>query len=253
MTAVTAPTTTGTTATKDAAQSVDLNALAQTLDQLTAGFQTLSSFLLRAPDQEVLDQVRTQEMLQDWPGLPGPERTLGVGHLLESAALGETAKEVASDYNTLFVGPERTKAAPYESVHLSEEKLIFEQQTFAVRAAYAEFGLAAPKLNQEPDDHIGLELGFLAMLGQRALDCIADSSATSSVQSAERSPQELEQQVQELNKVLAAIFSFLDLHVLRWAPAFFTLVNEQAETEFFRGVGALGLGVLEDAARSFNL
>lgn len=228
-------------------QNLDLGELAQTLDRLAAGFQTLSSFLLAAPHQEVLDQVRTQEMLDDWPGHTGPERTKGVAHLLKSAAIEETAQDIAADYNQLFVGPERTKAPPYESVHLSEEKLVFEQQTFAVRAAYAQFDLAAPKLNQEPDDHIGLELSFLATLGQRALDQLAAISDHHLAQG--QTPAELT----ELNTTLAAMFSFLDQHLLRWAPMLFTLIDEHAETEFYRGVAGLGLGVLEDAARSFNL
>lgn len=213
----------------------DYSKAVQTLDRLGAAFQTLSVFLLSAPSQDLLDQVCQPELLDQWPGTPSPYRAQGTAHLVASNAWQETQAQVKQDYNSLFVGPEAMLAPPYESVHRSQERLIFEQETFVVRAAYAEFDLAAPHLNQEPDDHIGLELAFLGTLAERALDAIEENNLTA------------------LDTILAATSSFLHQHLLRWGPDFFTLVQEHATTEFYRGVSALGLGVLEDAARSFDL
>lgn len=210
------------------------DALAEDLDRMAAAFATLSQLLLSPPDQDVLDQLRDAELLAQWPGRPSAESRDGVAALLESVRHGEDALAVRRDFTQLFVGPERMTAPPYESVHRSEDRLIFEQETFVVRAAYAEFGLAAPRLNQEPDDHIGLEMAFISELCVRGLDAL-DSADTAA-----------------LTLVLAAIARFLDEHLLAWGPQCLTLIATEATTSFYRGVGALGLGLLSDAGRTFR-
>ncbi|SDB84130.1 Tat proofreading chaperone TorD [Sanguibacter gelidistatuariae] len=209
--------------------------LARHLDRMAAAFTTLSRVLLVPPAPEVLDQLRDADLLSQWPALPSPESRDGINQLLESAQAGEDARDVRRDFNQLFVGPERMTAPPYESVHLSEDKLVFEQETFLVRAAYAAFGLAAPRLNQEPDDHIGLEMGFVAELCVRGLDALDGADEL------------------ELRRVLAGVATFLDDHLLAWGPQCLTLVMGEATTCFYRGVGSLGLGLLDDADRTFRV
>lgn len=226
----------------------DLDELAVTLDRLAAAFGTLSAFLLKPPTAQVLDQVRQPELLEQWPCHPCTDREAGINLMLASRTEDELA--IRDDFNRLFVGPERMLAAPYESVHLSADKLIFEQQTFVVRAAYAQFDLAAPRLNQDPDDHIGLELEFLAALANRALD-ILDSYEETDSEDTNKGTREA--QVADLNRHLSAMHSFLSTHLLAWGDTFFSLVQEHAQTEFFRGVGTLGHGVLDDAANAFSL
>ena len=63
-------------------------------------------------------------------------------------------------------------APPWESVYFSPDRLVFQQETFQVRAWYTRFGLQSANHNKEPDDHISVELEFvahLAELGLRAL------------------------------------------------------------------------------------
>lgn len=208
--------------------------LAHDLDRMAAAFTALSRVLLAPPEQDVLDQLRDAELLAQWPGRPCAESRSGVAALVESGRAGEDARDVRRDFVQLFVGPGPMAAPPYGSVHSSQDRLIFEEDTFAVRAAYAEFGLAAPRLNQEPDDHIGLEMAFVAELCVRGLDALdsADDAA--------------------LTRVLAAIARFLDEHLLAWGPQCLTLITTEATTSFYRGMGELGLGLLSDAGRTFQ-
>ena len=122
--------------------------LAGDLDRLGAGLTALAGLLLKPVAGEVLDHIRDAGMLADWPSQSEPASAEGLALLAESLAAGEAEVDIRQDYNQLFVGPERMTAPPYESVHRSQERLIFEQETFLVRAAYAEFGLAAPRLNR---------------------------------------------------------------------------------------------------------
>lgn len=211
----------------------DRAALGRSLDDFAAAFTTLSSLLVAAPSAEVLDRVRDVELLREWP-LPGhPDCRRGTALLAESATAREDESVVRRDYSRLFRGPERMKAPPYESVHRSRDRLVFEQETMQVRAAYAEFGLAAPRLGAEPDDHIGLELSFLATLAVRGMDALEAGDDL------------------ELARVLRGLVTFLDEHLLAWGPRCLAQAADGSRTFFYQGVAALGLGTLELARETF--
>lgn len=216
-----------------AALMTDRPALGETLDRFAAAFTALASFLGAAPDAELIDRLRAADQLDEWPVTDDGESLHGRALLEESALAQEDATTVRRDYNRLFFGPEPMLAPPYESVHRSEEHLVFERETMLVRAAYAEFDLAAPRLNKEPDDHIGLELTFVATLCVRGMDALDDDDDL------------------ELARILRGFMSFLADHLLAWAPKFLTQAAQGATTHFYQGVAALGLGALAAADDAF--
>lgn len=73
------------------------------------------------------------------------------------------------EFNRLFVGPVSPKAPPYESVYLSPDRLVMQEQTLAVRKMYHQEQLASLGQGHEPDDFIGTELEFMAYLLSRAI------------------------------------------------------------------------------------
>ena len=198
------------------------------LDGQAAACTVLSRVLLSAPDRRVLDGTRRADMLAAWPLPPSEPTSRGLAAWQRSASAAEDERAVRRDHRRLFIGPGPLLAPPYESVHRSVDRLVFEEQTLQVRAVYAEHGLAAPRLDREPDDHIGLELDLLATLSLRAIDALEadDPAAADALQAAQR--------------------SFLVDHLLRWAPGLMRLIEDQADTDFYRGVGALGAGLLEE-------
>ncbi len=205
--------------------------LAERLDRFGACWSVLSRLLLACPDSELLDQLARPGQLDAWP-LDRDEATVsGLDRLRESFESGEPLEELVRDYYALFVGPDHLLAPPYESVHLSIEHLMFEAQTLDVRAAYARAGLVSAALGSEPDDHIGLEFGFLAHLCLRALDRLDHGDLVGA------------------SATMDAHTRFLDDHVLRWAPGLMRMVEEQAQTHFFRGVAALARGALAQCDR----
>lgn len=139
--------------------------------------------------------------------------------------------ELAADYFYLFNGPGKVQAPPWESVFFSREKLIFQEQTLQVRAWYQKFGLQIEKLHHEPDDHIGLQLGFLAHLAHMTIQALE---------------QEKHAEAEWLMKEQAA---FLSEHPLRWASLWCDLVEKHARTDFFRGVSQLVRGTLQEASQ----
>ena len=135
------------------------------------------------------------------------------------------------DFNRLFVGPGEMLAPPWESVHRSRTKLTFQEPTLQVRALYAAFGVQAPALHREPDDHLALELDFLATLSERA------------VEAGDRGDGE------QLEGCLRAQQAFLRDHLLAWAPTCLALVEKHAETDYYRGAARLTRGSLAASAR----
>lgn len=202
-------------------------AVADRLDRFAAAYVLLSRVLGEPADGPLVARMTSPDILQTWPMEPDETTQRGLSAL---AAVSDTSlDELALDYQWLFTGPGMPRAVPYESVYLSKEHLLFEEQTFAVRDAYREFGLQAPRPNAEPDDHIALEFSFLAHLCTQALDALEAGDDLL------------------VDRCLAAEQAFLADHLLKFGPQCLTAMEEAAETVFYRGIAALGLGVLAQA------
>ena len=78
--------------------------------------------------------------------------------------------EVEYDFNALFVGPQKLKAAPFASVYLEEDALVMGKSTRSIREFMANMGLSINDRNNIPDDHIScvLELAVLLSANARA-------------------------------------------------------------------------------------
>jgi TorA maturation chaperone TorD len=121
-----------------------------------------------------------------------------------------TLDELAADYADIYLN-HGIQASPQESVWIDEENLICQDTMFQVRAWYENHGLAAADWRTRPDDHLVLELQFLAHL------FAADPS----------------------EDVLREAAQFMDEHLLRWLIDFGTRVGQKATTTYFAGVATL--------------
>jgi TorA maturation chaperone TorD len=137
---------------------------------------------------------------------------------------------LCADYTSLFVAPltstERSFSPPWESFYFDKDHLLFHGETMRVRSWYRSFGLEPEKLNNEPDDHIALELSFIGYLAGRA--CLALKK----------------QDFALFQKVVEARKNFFNQHLLRWGPSWCKRVSSIARTSFYRGVAKLTEGVL---------
>ena len=195
-----------------------------------AAWTVLARVLADPPTDDVLTRVRSAELLEDWPLRDTGRATAGLATglelLTESRTRQEKADAVADDHMRLFRGPGTARANPFESVHRSREGLVFEKETLQVRGWYSRFGLHAPRLDHDPDDHIHLELEFCATLLQRGLDALERGND------------------RESQRLLSAHDGFAREHLLQWAPAFFDAMAKGATTSFYRGMAELGRDAL---------
>jgi putative dimethyl sulfoxide reductase chaperone len=144
---------------------------------------------------------------------------------------GDGIEALKSDYTVLFIGLGSPLAPPWESVYRDEEHLLFQEETLQVRGWYRRFGLVAEKLGNEPDDHIGLELGFISHLAALAVAAIDKAN-----------PEEAQQ-------MLAAQASFLKEHVFHWAWLWCQDVIEHGSSDLYRGAALVLRGALAETAK----
>lgn len=225
--------TTPSAADRAATVLADRRALPARLEAFAGAFTALAELLRSAPDAQVLARVRDPRLLARWP-VEDADCRRGTALLAESAVAQEDVGRIRRDYDRLFFGPGTMKAPPYESVHRSDEHVRLERRATPVRAAYAAFGLAAPRPDREPDDHVALELEFVGTLCARGLDALEAADEA------------------ELALVVRGICAFLDEHLLAWAPRCLTQAANASTTFFYQGAAALGLGTLTRARAVFR-
>ena len=200
-------------------------------------FALSGRLLSRPPEKEWIEQLLVEDVFHDAP-VGGDQEDISRGLKLiqtwrDSAwkqDAGRAFAELDADYLRLFIGIGKVLAPPWESVHFSRERLVFQKQTLEVRNWYRNYGLEVEQINREPDDHIGLELTFLSHLAQLGLQA-----------------QEMQDAV-ELERSLGEMQAFLTGHPLRWAQGWCELVDQHAQTDFYRGVAFLANGALKVSA-----
>ena len=136
--------------------------------------------------------------------------------------------DLAVDYARIFLGAgvyEGVVASPYESVYTSKERLIMQEARDQVCAVYNAKGLCLTESTEIPEDHIALELEFMAHLCQETMQAGDDPALVSSL---------LREQKE-----------FLERHIGKWAPAFCADIEKCASTDFYKAVGKITRGFLK--------
>ncbi len=205
-------------------------------------FNLLGRALYMEPERAWLQSLATDDIFSEAPlGNEQPDVQSGLLLLQEwtlrnrNGLNDEAFESVKNDYTRLFQGPGKVLAPPWESVYFSEERMTFQQQTLDVRNWYRRYGLQAINLYQEPDDHIGLELLFVAHLAQRSLLALEQNETA------------------VFDELLSAQCDFLSAHPLTWTALWSKDVHTHAKTDFFRGLAMLTQGVLTEVGLKLDL
>jgi putative dimethyl sulfoxide reductase chaperone len=197
-------------------------------------FGLLGKMLYTYPEREWLEPLVEPDFFDESP-LASDQADFQEGLVLlqswnraqNGRLTADSLDELRADYTRLFIGPGKVLAPPWESVHFSQERLTFQQQTVQVREWYRRYGVEAANLYHEPDDHVGLEIAFLAHLANLALAAAEDRG-------------------ERFAELLAAQREFLHRHPLRWAGVWQEQVASHAQTPFYRGAARLAWGALQE-------
>lgn len=148
---------------------------------------------------------------------------------------GERLAELRDDWFHLVAGPGEPDAPAWAGYYLATNSQILSQESLAVRCLYARHGFEVVRKNREPDDSLGIMLGFLGELAgevERAVR-VGDAGA---VQAARGDACEL-----------------LVRHVLPWVDAWHGRMAASARTSFYCGVGAFACGLSHACAERWTL
>lgn len=182
-------------------------------------------------DPAWLAECRQAGLFEDWP-FPPPDReaaaALAILRVLELGEV-ETAR-VVEDNAVLFVGPE-APVPMWESVWREKDGLLFGDTTLEVQRHFRQAGFVNPAEGREPDDHLALELSFLAALLARA-GTAADQG---------------DQDAAEHYRRLAA--DFMTAHPARWAADCLREIRQRAATPFYEAIATLAMATLRETAR----
>lgn len=125
-----------------------------------------------------------------------------------------TLDKLKDEYTYLLIGPNKLPAPPWESVYLTKERTIFQESTLNVRRIYLGYNFLPVNYPHEADDHIALELDFMAHLAELSQGRFE------------------EENTEEVKKLLLDQKAFLDEHLLVWIGDFAEQI-QQGKTQYF--------------------
>lgn len=202
-------------------------------------FVAASRLLYCEPDDaEIANQVE-QRMFEEAPfGMDDARVRAGLTAMDAWCDEPLTAERMAAlkrEWFRLFVGAGTPDAPSWESFYVDPNSQLFSKHTLEVRAWYQRYGLQIERLHAEPDDHLGLMLGFVGHLAGLEAEALSDGDEARARQLAHD---------QE---------AFLVEHVLPWLAAWRYSVNEHAASGYFRGAADLVFGLCACYARRFDV
>lgn len=200
---------------------------AEYLEEGAALFLLLGRLFHGVPDPVLFAEAANGRIFDEMPFVRGEEALCAGARLrawadrCSSPFSDDDFHEVSSEYTRLFVGGLAVPAPMWESVYFNKDRMVFQHQTFEVRAMYARYGLEVDALAHEPDDHLAYELLFVARLFALAAEHRRASRRD------------------EADAVLADLVSFVVCHPLTWVSQWRDNVHRYAKDGFYRGYADL--------------
>lgn len=162
---------------------------------------------------EILNSDMTKEALDIFKTEDNVKFGKSIQQLTEFGELFKKDKEVilaqlTGEYTRLLIGPNKLPAPPWESVFRSEERLLFQESTLEIRRYYLKYGFIPAGYPHVADDHLALELDFMASLSSLAEKVYANEDFN------------------QLQEILQVQGDFLTSHLLFWVPEFAQKIQE---------------------------
>ncbi|WP_316569924.1 molecular chaperone TorD family protein [Neobacillus sp. YIM B06451] len=134
-------------------------------------------------------------------------------------------KRETVEYSRLFIGPGTLPAPPWESFYRSREQMLFDDVMYEVREQFHNEGLRFVKENNEPDDHLTIELEFMLHLILKGIHA---------------------KEEHELFNILKKQRAFLNEHLGRWIGDFGKRLAQSTTSNLYRGAALLANDFIAD-------
>jgi TorA maturation chaperone TorD len=167
------------------------------------------------PTPELIGKL--QDLKQQMDGVC-TEARLYVKEMYDEIKRVDDFADLSLDFSRLFLGPYKVHAPPYGSIYLDGERQIMGNSTLELRNKYREAGVDISADFRNPPDHIAAELEFMYFLIFKEVDAIGNSDIEATLSLIE------EQR------------AFLREHLGAWVFDFTDIIEENAETDFYRNL-----------------
>jgi TorA maturation chaperone TorD len=189
---------------------------------------TVYSFLSKVYEKEVtvdfLKKLTGSEFIGQISGVADEEGFRLLSSYLKSLAgrdLEKVKLELAVEYAALFLGLRGGVYHPSESAYRTSTHFIMQQPRDDVMMTYLKAGVSKASNFPEPEDHIAMELLFMAHLCGKTADALQGA------------------QKAEARDLLETQKDFLNNHILIWVPQFTRDIVKVAQLDFYKGVAEI--------------
>jgi TorA maturation chaperone TorD len=192
-------------------------------------YRILQTLLGNEPDDEILDRLGSEASNRIFELFLIDEASayrvaLSDLQSMVKAALGEgdaSIERIKSNFTRLFVGPGKVEVPPWESIYRSKEDVLFQGNTLAVRKAYVAQGFIPQRYPHVADDHVALELDFMAQLAAKLERAF------------------MAHDVDVASSCINASDTFIREHLIGWIPDFSKALVKAPHSFFYKEVGSL--------------
>ena len=185
---------------------------------LSAFGRMLGSLFYYAPDQQqnpqLLSLLHSAQWQAEAPFLSDVQKSA-----IQAYFSDEHLSNAEQNYQHLFIGPDALPVAPWGSVYLDKEQVIFGESLLALRTFLEQHSLHFQLTQNEPEDHFGLMLMMMAYLAENKPEALAE---------------------------------FFEQHFLTWAYRFLSLFNQQPDS-LYVGLGKIAESLLIYAQQHLKL
>ena len=144
------------------------------------------------------------------------------GNTVRAADPQDLESQLATEYAHLFFNAgDEPHVYPYESVYTSADHLLMQEARDKVVEAYRSEGLNRAADFKKPEDHIAVELQFMAHLCRMAAQRLEAGERT------------------KARALTAKQRDFLESHLLNWIPRFCADLEKAAWSDFYRATAQI--------------
>ncbi len=209
--------------------------LLQELEAYAIACDVCASLLVQSPTKESLDSLTAVKYLlleEPFVSISADAASQMVEVLdLYLGNPEQILSELRQDYTFLFYMVSVSKASPFESVYVTEDRTLCGPAMVAVRKMYQKWGVSLPEDAATLEDHMGYELSFVAHLLRLAVFHI--------------------EQNQSYDEELAAVGIFITEHINAFADEYYSHAESAARTKFFCNVMKLSHALTQRLTERF--
>lgn len=199
------------------------------------GSSELVDQVLLVVDEHAEDRAALVTGLRETAGFPeGSFSAYALGsepmprEMRETNTVSDEVLESLKDaYTKIFVGPGTLKASPWESMHRTKKRVLFQPGVLEVRTAYKAAGYLPERYRSVSDDSIGLECDFMANLARDAEEAYETGDIALCLLRLRQSA------------------AFLDEHLLPWIDSLADAIAEHYGNGFYARFARLAASVMK--------